>query len=173
MAAALVLQTAEGLHHAHQNGIVHHDIKPANLLVDFNGNLSIGDFGLASVRGADSLGLPGEVIGTLRYMSPEQAKGKPELVDHRTDIYSLGVTFYELLTLTHMFEGHDRDDLLHKIANQEPQRPRLLNHSIPVGLEAIVLRAVAKNAHDRYATTQEFATDIRRLLESMFPQNDL
>ena len=112
------------MEYAHQLGIVHRDIKPANLLVDVRGNLWITDFGLALFHSDAGLTLTGELLGTLRYMSPEQALGKRALIDHRTDIYSLGVTLYELLTLAAVFDGHDRQELLNQIANDEPQPPR-------------------------------------------------
>jgi eukaryotic-like serine/threonine-protein kinase len=104
-------------------------------------------------------------LGTLRYMSPEQALGKRALVDRRTDIYSLGVTLYELLTLAPVFAGQDRQELLQQIANEEPRPPRAVQKSIPVELETIILKAIAKNPAERYATAQEFADDLQRFLD--------
>src|SRR5205085_6125341 len=163
--ADLGLQAAEALEHAHQLGVVHRDIKPANLLVDVRGNLWITDFGLAHFQSNPGLTLSGDLIGTIRYMSPEQAMAKRVLIDHRTDLYSLGVTLYELLTLEPAFGGNDRQELLRQIAFEEPRPPRRLNKPIPAELEIIVLKAMEKNPAERYATAQEFADDLRRFLE--------
>jgi serine/threonine protein kinase len=155
--AQLGVQAARALEHAHQLGVVHRDIKPANLLVDVRGNLWVTDFGLAQVQGDTKLTLTGDLVGTLRYMSPEQALAKRMLVDHRTDIYSLGVTLYELLTLEHAFEGVDREELRRQIAFAEPRPPRRVNKAIPAELETIILKAIAKNPEERFATAQESA----------------
>src|SRR5262245_54233618 len=109
--------------------------------------------------------MTGDLVGTLRYMSPEQALAKHGLVDHRTDIYSLGVTLYELLTLEPVFPGRDRQELLRQIAFEEPRPPRRLNRAIPAELETIVLKAMEKNPADRYATAQELADDLERFLK--------
>jgi WD40 repeat protein/serine/threonine protein kinase/tetratricopeptide (TPR) repeat protein len=164
-AARLGIQAAEALDHAHQQGILHRDIKPSNLLVDARGNLWITDFGLARLQSEASLTMTGDVLGTLRYMSPEQALAKRLLIDHRTDIYSLGATLYELLTLHPVFEGHDRQELLRQIAFTEPRPLRKLNPSTPRELETIVLKALAKDPASRYATAQGLADDLRRFLE--------
>src|SRR5262249_50308836 len=111
MAAHLGVQAAEALEHAHQYGIVHRDIKPANLLIARCGNLWITDFGLARSPGDPGLTLTGDVVGTLRYMSPEQALGQHCRVSHATDIYALGASLYELLTLEPAFPGTDRQEL--------------------------------------------------------------
>jgi serine/threonine protein kinase/Flp pilus assembly protein TadD len=163
--ARLGLQAAEALEHAHQMGVIHRDIKPGNLLVDARGNLWITDFGLAYCRSQPALTRTGDLIGTLRYMSPEQALARREVVDHRTDVYSLGASLYELLTLEPIFTGSDREELLRQIAGDEPIAPRRINKAIPVDLETIVQKAVAKKAADRYATAQEMADDLRRYLE--------
>src|SRR5207253_2439161 len=160
----LALQAAEALEHAHHEGVVPRYIKPANLLVDGRGKLWITDFGLAHCQSQAGLTLTGDLVGTLRYMSPEQALAKRGLVDHRTDIYSLGTTLYELLTLEPAFDGHDRQELLRQIAFEEPQPPRRINKSIPAELETIILKALEKNPDDRYATAQELADDLRRYL---------
>jgi serine/threonine protein kinase/tetratricopeptide (TPR) repeat protein len=163
--AGLGVQAAEALDHAHQAGIVHRDIKPANLMLDVRGNLWVTDFGLAQLQqGEANLTLTGELVGTLRYMSPEQALAKRVVIDHRSDIYSLGATLYELLTLRPAFDGKDRQQLLRQIAFEEPPRLRRLDRSIPAELETIVLKAMEKNPADRYTTALELADDLRRWL---------
>jgi tetratricopeptide (TPR) repeat protein len=163
--AQLAIQGAEALEHAHQMGVVHRDIKPGNLMVDGRGTLWVTDFGLAQFQTDASLTLTGDLVGTVRYMSPEQALAKHVLIDHRTDIYSLGLTLYELLTLRSAFEGRDRQELLRQISCEEPCRPPRLNRAIPAEVETIVLKAVEKNPADRYATAQALADDLRRWLE--------
>jgi eukaryotic-like serine/threonine-protein kinase len=165
-AAELILQAALALEHAHQLGVVHRDIKPANLLVDASGNLWVTDFGLARGRTEQGLTRSEDLVGTLRYMSPEQALAKRGLVDHRTDIYSLGVTLYEALTLEPAYAGSDRDDLLRQIANCAPRPPRGLRPSVPVALETIVLKAIAREPDRRYASAQDLADDLERFLEN-------
>ena len=120
MAAELGRQAALALHFAHEQGIIHRDVKPSNLLIDDSGWLWVSDFGLARIAGQADLTLSGAVLGTLRYMSPEQAFGTRVGVDHRTDVYSLGATLYELITLRPAFEGDDRMELLRRIAEEEP-----------------------------------------------------
>jgi serine/threonine protein kinase len=159
------VQAAEALEHAHSLGIVHRDIKPANLLVDGQGKLWVTDFGLAHCQSQAGLTMTGDVVGTLRYMSPEQALARHVLVDHRTDVYSLGVTLYELLTLEPAFGGRDREELLRQIASEEPLKPRRRNKSIPAELETIVLKALEKNPTDRYDTAQGLAEDLERFLK--------
>jgi serine/threonine protein kinase/Flp pilus assembly protein TadD len=164
--AELGVQAAEALDHAHQLGIVHRDIKPGNLMLDGRGNLWVTDFGLAQVQqGEGGLTMTGDLVGTLRYMSPEQALGKRAVIDHRTDLYSLGVTLYEMLTLRPAFGGNDRQELLRQVAFEEPARPRRLDRAIPAELETIVLKAMAKEPAERYATAQELADDLRRFLD--------
>jgi tetratricopeptide (TPR) repeat protein len=163
-AARLAIQAADALENAHKLGIVHRDIKPANLLVDVHGTLWVTDFGLAHCQSQAGLTMTGDLVGTLRYMSPEQALAQPAGVDHRTDLYSLGATLYELLTLTPAFPGRDRQALLRQIAFEEPLPPRRVNKTIPAELETIVLKAMAKNPLERYATAQELADDLERFL---------
>jgi tetratricopeptide (TPR) repeat protein len=159
------VQAAEALDHAHQTGIVHRDVKPGNLMIDNQGHLWVTDFGLAHVaQGEASLTLTGDLVGTLRYMSPEQALAKRVVIDHRTDVYSLGVTLYELLTLEPAFAG-DKEEVLRQIAFEEPKPPRRRNRAVPAELETIVLKAMEKNPQDRYATAKEMADDMRRFLE--------
>jgi tetratricopeptide (TPR) repeat protein len=163
--ARLGLQAAEALEHAHQEGVVHRDVKPANLLVDAKGNLWVTDFGLARLQNEAGLTVSGDLVGTLRYMSPEQALAYPGGVDHRTDVYSLGATLYELLTLRPAFDGRDRQELLRRIASEEPRPPRRLSPAVPAELEIIIRKALEKEAGARYATAQELADDLRRFLE--------
>jgi serine/threonine protein kinase len=163
--AQLGVQAAEALEHAHAQGVVHRDIKPANLLLDAAGELWVTDFGLARFPADAALTLSGDLVGTLRYMSPEQALARRGLVDQRADIYALGATLYELVTLAPVFDGQDRQELLRQITFEEPVPPRRLNRAVPVDLETIVLKALAKEPADRYATAQELAEDLRRFQE--------
>ena len=163
--AQLGIQAAEALDYAHRMGIVHRDIKPANLLVDVRGNLWITDFGLARMQSDHGLTLTGDVIGTLRYMSPEQAQARRGVVDHRTDIYSLGATLYELLVLRPAHEGQDRAELVRQRTLREPGPPRRLNRAVPRELETIVLKAMAQDVRHRYATARDLADDLRRFLD--------
>jgi WD40 repeat protein/serine/threonine protein kinase len=164
-AAQLGIQAARALEHSHGLGVVHRDIKPSNLLVDVRGNLWVTDFGLAHVHNDAKLTLTGDILGTLRYMSPEQALAQRVDVDQRTDLYSLGATLYELLTLEPAFSGTDRRELLRQIAFEEPRQPRQLNRAIPTELETIVLKALEKNPAERYATAKEMADDLERFLK--------
>ena len=163
--ARLGVQAAEALEHAHEYGVVHRDIKPANLLVDAHGKLWVTDFGLAQFHADSGLTQSGDLLGTLRYMSPEQAGGQRVLLDHRTDVYSLGATLYELLTLRPPFDGADRQTLLHQILHDEPRPPRDVEKSVQAELETIVLKALAKAPAERYATAREFADDLGRFLD--------
>ncbi|MEO2089809.1 MAG: serine/threonine-protein kinase, partial [Gemmataceae bacterium] len=164
-AARLALQVADALEYAHDAGVIHRDIKTANLLLDPKGNVWVTDFGLAQVNAEANLTRTGDVFGTLRYMSPEQATGNRGLVDHRADVYSLGATLYELLTLQPVFPGIDRQSLLFQILNADPIPPRQHDRTIPPELETIVLKATAKLPQDRYPTAGEFAADLRRFLD--------
>jgi serine/threonine protein kinase/tetratricopeptide (TPR) repeat protein len=166
--AGLILQAAEALEYAHQCGVVHRDVKPGNLMVDHRGHVWVTDFGLASCqRPGIKAGLtgPGEMPGTLRYMSPEQALGPACGVDHRTDVYGLGATLYELLTLEPACPGETRHELVLRLAAEEPRPPRRLNRAVQVDLETIVLKALAKSPGDRYLTARDFADDLRRFLD--------
>jgi WD40 repeat protein/serine/threonine protein kinase len=163
--ARLGIQAAEALEHAHQRGVLHRDIKPSNILIDVRGNLWITDFGLARLQSEASLTMTGDVLGTLRYMSPEQALARRAAIDHRTDIYSLGVTLYELLTLRPAIEGTDRQGILKQIDQDEPTPPRKLNPGVPRDLETILLKAIAKEPRERYATAKDLGDDLRRFLE--------
>ncbi|MCS7047514.1 MAG: protein kinase, partial [Gemmataceae bacterium] len=159
-------QAALALEYAHQTGIIHRDVKPANLLLDERGHVWVTDFGLAQMTSDGSLTVTGEMVGTLRYASPEQTRARPGVTDQRSDVYSLGATLYELLTLQPLFHARDRNDLLLQIGNDEPLPPRAHDASIPMELETIVLKALSKDPAERYTTAQDFADDLRCFLEN-------
>ena len=161
----IIIDVAEALDYAHQQGVVHRDIKPSNLLVDAASKVWVADFGLARCRGVNNLTAHGNIIGTARYMSPEQVAGRSQEVDHRTDIYSLGITLYELLTLEPAFAASNREQLLSAIESQDPPSLRRRNPAISVDLETIVCKAIAKSKDERYATAGELAEDLRRFLD--------
>ncbi len=163
--ARLAEQVAMALEYAHDHGVVHRDIKPANLLLDGKGVIWVTDFGLAHVSADLGQTRTGDIFGTLRYMSPEQAAGNRLLIDHRTDVYSLGATLYELLALQPIFPGSDRHGVLHALLHDEPKSLKSHDRSIPAELETIVLKAVSKAPTDRYASAGEMAADLCRFLE--------
>jgi serine/threonine protein kinase len=163
--ARLVVQAAKALEHAHQAGVIHRDIKPGNLLVDAAANLWITDFGLAQLQADRGLTRSGEFLGTFRYVSPEQTRGQRTLLDHRTDVYSLGATFYELLTLEPVFPGESHQELLYEILHVEPRSPREWNRGVPPEIETIVLKALAKDPAERYQTAAELGADLQRFLD--------
>jgi serine/threonine protein kinase/WD40 repeat protein len=162
--AELGAQAADALAYAHQRGITHRDIKPANLLLDEQGVLWITDFGLARRVADPSLTVTGAVLGTPRYMSPEQAEAARKPIDHRTDIYSLGATLYELVTRQPPFNGKTPVDVLLQVIEREPMAPRRLEPAVPRDLDTIIVKAMAKRAEDRYQMAAEMAEDLRRFL---------
>jgi serine/threonine protein kinase/tetratricopeptide (TPR) repeat protein len=160
--AELIADAADALEHAHSTGVVHRDVKPGNLMLDAAGKLWVTDFGLARFGADAGLTMTGDLIGTLRYMAPEQALARHGLADHRVDVYGLGATLYELLTGTPAITGQDKQEILRRIAFDEPIALRKLDKSIPAELETIALKCLAKEPRERYATAGELAADLRR-----------
>jgi WD40 repeat protein/tetratricopeptide (TPR) repeat protein len=157
--ARIGLQVAEALAHAHGRGILHRDIKPSNLLLDAKGTVWVTDFGLAKAEGGDELTNTGDIVGTLRYMAPERFDGWS---DPRSDVYSVGATLYELMTLRPPFRGSDRVKLIEQVLHEEPTPPRRLDRRVPLDLETIVLKALAKEPGQRYTSAEQMAEDLRR-----------
>jgi tetratricopeptide (TPR) repeat protein len=163
--AELIRDTAEALQHAHASGVVHRDVKPPNILLTPDGRPKISDFGLAHVEDALTLSRSGDFSGTAYYMSPEQVTGQHEDVDERTDIYSLGVTLYECLTLQTPFKGKSTHDVLKKIILHEPRDPTRLAPDVPRDLSVICLKAMEKDPESRYPTMYALADDLQRFLD--------
>jgi len=155
------IQIAEGLQAAHEKGVTHRDIKPANVLIDSHGRARILDFGLASVAGIDHLTKTGSTLGTVGYMSPEQARG--EQVDHRTDIFSLGVVLYELITERQPFKGDNDIATLRNITDQEPEPLERYKTGVPEGLQGIVTKALAKDKNLRYQHVDDLLVDLKEV----------
>ncbi len=159
--ARIVHDAALALDHAHREGILHRDVKPSNLLLDPTGHVWLADFGLAKSEGSDDLTRSGDFVGTFRYMAPERFKGWS---DPRSDVYSLGLTLYELLAMRPAFLESDRGQLLRKVASEEPPALRRIDRALPRDLETIVLKASAKESAQRYASAQAMAQDLDRYL---------
>jgi serine/threonine protein kinase/Flp pilus assembly protein TadD len=159
--AELGLQVAEALAYAHEHGVLHRDIKPSNLLLDAQGTLWVADFGLSKAEGCDELTHTGDIVGTIRYMAPERFTGR---ADARSDVYALGATLYELLTLRPAFQELERLRLIAKVTNETPPPPSRIDARIPRDLETIVLKAMAPEASARYASATALAEDLRCFL---------
>lgn len=153
---------ADALDYAHRQGVIHRDIKPHNLILGEDGRIMVADFGLARIAEQPGVTVTGELLGSPLYMSSEQITEGPSQVDHRTDIYSLGVTMYEWLTLKPPFPGETRERVINLILNSEPIRPRLHNKAIPLDLETICLRALERDADKRYQSASEMRDDLLR-----------
>jgi eukaryotic-like serine/threonine-protein kinase len=161
--ARIGAQAADALAYAHAQGICHRDIKPSNLLLDAAGVVWIADFGLAKAENGEGAGLThtGDIVGTLRYMAPERFNG---WADARSDVYALGVTLYEMLTLRPAFDESDRLKVIERISNGAVARPRSIDHTIPSDLETIVLKAMARETGERYVSARALAEDLERFL---------
>jgi serine/threonine protein kinase len=162
--ARLGLQVAGALHYAHAHGTLHRDIKPANLLLDNEGLVWIADFGLAKNQEHGNLSHDGDIVGTLRYMAPERFHSHATAL---SDIYSLGITLYELLVLDYAFQGNDRPDLVRQITQGALPPPRKKAREIPRDLERIVLRATASEPAERYQSAADLAQDLHCFLEDL------
>ncbi|MEO1766010.1 serine/threonine protein kinase [Thiobacter aerophilum] len=162
----IAAQVCDGLAFAHEHGIVHRDIKPANIMVMKNGMVKITDFGIAQVSSA-SRTMAGMVMGSPKYMSPEQVVG--QTVDGRSDIFSLGVVLYEMLTGKTPFVGDNISAIMYQILNEEPIPPKAFNQNVPDSLNYIVLKALAKHPDARYQTAKEMARDLRKYKTLQIP----
>ncbi|MDH4191362.1 MAG: serine/threonine protein kinase [Betaproteobacteria bacterium] len=158
-------QVADGLGYAHEHGVVHRDIKPGNIMLAERGRVKIMDFGIARVRISDVKTQTGTRLGTPKYMSPEQAMGRP--VDARSDIFSLGIVLYEMLTRSSLFSGSDATEVMYNIANLEQMPPSRLNSEVSTTLDLAIKKALAKDAKARYQDAYEFAADLRACLAEL------
>jgi eukaryotic-like serine/threonine-protein kinase len=164
-AVDIAAQVADGLGFAHEHGIVHRDVKPGNIMLLARGQAKIMDFGIARVRASDHKTSTGMVLGTPKYMSPEQVAGTP--VDHRSDIFSLGIVLYEMLTRSPPFTGDDATQVMHRISTAEPPAPGRINPEVPSLLDFVVARALKKDPAVRYQDANEMAADLRSSLAEL------
>ena len=159
-AAKLIAEVAEAVHFAHRHGLVHRDLKPANILIDTQGEPRVADFGLAIHESEQHL-LRGERSGTVAYMSPEQFRGQSHLLDGRSDIWSLGVIFYQLLAGRRPFQGGTLQELEDAVLNQDAKPIRQIRDQVPLSIERVCLKCLSKSPGDRYATAADLAADLR------------
>ncbi len=159
-----IANLAEALDHAHRNGVTHRDVKPSNILIDPNVGPRLADFGIALQAEAEATTQSHEILGSCYYMSPEQAATSAGAIDHRSDIFSLGVVLYELLTLRRPFEGDDVNSVLRAVETKDPPRPRKLNRRISRDLEVVMLKCLEKRPIDRYQSAAHLAADLRAVL---------
>jgi serine/threonine-protein kinase len=164
-AMEIAAQIAEGLAFAHERGVVHRDIKPGNIMLPERGQAKIMDFGIARMRAADHKTSTGMVLGTPKYMSPEQIVGTP--VDHRSDIFSLGIVLYEMLTGVRLFSGDDVAQIAHNVTQVEPEPPTRLDPTLPSMLDFVVARALKKDPAVRYQDARELAADLATCLAEL------
>ncbi len=160
-------QVAEGLAYAHEHHVVHRDVKPANILITPNGRAKIADFGIARMRSAETQTQTGVILGSPKYLSPEQVVGKR--ADHRSDVFSLGVILYQCLTGNTPFNGDGVSALMYQITNHNPAPPSTLNPQVPVMLDYIVAKALAKSVDERYQSAADFAADLRECRKTIDP----
>jgi len=164
-AVRIVEQVAEALAFAHDRGVIHRDIKPPNIMIVPGGRVKIMDFGIARMRQSDLKTETGMMLGTPRYMSPEQVGGRP--VDHRSDIFSLGTVLYEMLTGTKLFAGSDPSEIMYNVSQLRPVPPSRINRQVPAVLDLVVAKALEKDADERYQDAHQFAADLQACLAEL------
>jgi len=164
-AVRIVEQVADALAFAHDRGVIHRDIKPPNIMIVPGGRVKIMDFGIARMRQSDLKTETGMMLGTPRYMSPEQVGGRP--VDHRSDIFSLGTVLYEMLTGTKLFAGSDTSEIMYNVSQLRPVPPSRINRQVPAVLDLVVAKALEKDADERYQDAHQFAADLQACLAEL------
>jgi serine/threonine protein kinase len=164
-AVQIVEQVADALAFAHDRGVVHRDIKPPNIMLVGRGRVKIMDFGIARMRTSDLKTQTGMMLGTPRYMSPEQVAGRP--VDQRSDIFSLGTVLYEMLTGTKLFSGNDATEIMYNVSQLRPVPPSRINRQVPAMLDLVVAKALEKDADERYQDAHQFGADLRACLSEL------
>ena len=164
-ALSIAERVADALAFAHDRGVVHRDIKPPNIMLVGGGRVKIMDFGIARMRSSDLKTQTGLMMGTPRYMSPEQVAGRP--VDQRSDIFSLGTVLYELLTGTKLFAGNDATEIMYNVSQVRPVPPSRINRQVPAMLDLVVAKALEKDVGERYQDAHQFAADLRACLNEL------